>query len=82
MKRQEKWWGFKFGKRGFEEPAGYQRGKKGKEAGDKLENKSNEPETPEGILQAEKAVEGKEIRAWRVTRGSKKGDIEILNAKF
>lgn len=40
-----------------------ERGKKGKEAGDRLENKSNEAESLEGILQLEKVVEGKESTA-------------------
>lgn len=30
---------------------------------DRIEKKSNQPETLEGILQLEKAVEGQEIRA-------------------
>lgn len=40
-----------------------EKGKKGKEAGDRLENKSNEAESLEGILQLEKVVEGKESTA-------------------
>lgn len=66
---------------GFKSLQSYKWGK-GKEAGGRTEKKSKEPETLEGILQLEKAVEGKEITEWRVNRSSKKGDIEILNTKF
>lgn len=36
-----------------------ERGKKGKEAGERLDNKSNEAASLEGTLQLEKVVEGK-----------------------
>lgn len=40
-----------------------ERGKKGKDAGDRLENKSNESASLEGIWQPKKCVEGKESTA-------------------